>query len=112
MTTFVRAPEAARRLDVSLNTLYAYVSRGRISRTTATDGRTSLFDLDEVDALRARSRRTAPIPPPSIDVRIATGVTHLDEAGVRYNSLTETFAAIRLEIDNDRWSGVPILLRF
>ncbi|MEL6893128.1 MAG: citrate/2-methylcitrate synthase [Actinomycetota bacterium] len=84
MTTYVRAPEAARRLDVTLNTLYAYVSRGRISRTTAADGRTSLFDLDEVAALRERSRRKPPELPPSIDVRIATGVTNLDEAGVRY----------------------------
>lgn len=27
------------------------------------------------------------------------------------NSTTETYAAVRLDIDNDRWRGVPILLR-
>jgi glucose-6-phosphate 1-dehydrogenase len=31
--------------------------------------------------------------------------------GVRADSQTETFAALRLEIDNWRWSGVPIFLR-
>jgi glucose-6-phosphate 1-dehydrogenase len=32
-------------------------------------------------------------------------------AGVRRNSTTETFAALRLEVDNWRWSGVPFFLR-
>ncbi|MBV9090482.1 MAG: glucose-6-phosphate dehydrogenase [Mycobacteriaceae bacterium] len=31
--------------------------------------------------------------------------------GVRPNSQTETFAALRLEIDNWRWSGVPFFIR-
>jgi glucose-6-phosphate 1-dehydrogenase len=32
-------------------------------------------------------------------------------AGVAPNSNTETFAALRLEIDNWRWAGVPFLIR-
>jgi len=32
-------------------------------------------------------------------------------AGVRPSSQTETFAALRLEIDNWRWSGVPFFIR-
>jgi len=36
---------------------------------------------------------------------------YLDEAGVPKNSQTPTFAAIRLEIDNWRWQGVPFYLR-
>ncbi|HET9169232.1 MAG TPA: glucose-6-phosphate dehydrogenase [Actinospica sp.] len=36
---------------------------------------------------------------------------YLDVPGVRKNSDTETFAALRLEIDNWRWAGVPIFLR-
>lgn len=83
MTTFVRAPEAARRLGVSTATLYSYVSRGRVHRTLAADGRSSLFDLDELDELRARNHRPAP-PPPTIDVRIASSVTQLNEDGLRY----------------------------
>jgi glucose-6-phosphate 1-dehydrogenase len=34
-----------------------------------------------------------------------------DEAGVDPNSSTETFVALRCEIDNWRWSGVPFYLR-
>lgn len=34
-----------------------------------------------------------------------------EEPGVDPNSSTETFAALRLHIDNWRWSGVPIYLR-
>ena len=34
-----------------------------------------------------------------------------EEVGVNANSQTETFAALRLHIDNWRWSGVPFFLR-
>ncbi len=43
MSTLIRSTEAAEILGVSKPTLYAYVSRGRLMRTTAPDGRTSLF---------------------------------------------------------------------
>jgi glucose-6-phosphate 1-dehydrogenase len=36
---------------------------------------------------------------------------YLDVAGVAPNSQTETFCALRLEIDNWRWSGVPFFIR-
>ena len=36
---------------------------------------------------------------------------YLDEPGVRANSETETFIALRCEIDNWRWAGVPFYLR-
>ncbi|HEY7891473.1 MAG TPA: glucose-6-phosphate dehydrogenase [Solirubrobacteraceae bacterium] len=36
---------------------------------------------------------------------------YLHEEGVRENSSTETFAALRLEVDNWRWAGVPFYLR-
>jgi glucose-6-phosphate 1-dehydrogenase len=36
---------------------------------------------------------------------------YLDEEGVREHSNTETFAALRLEVDNWRWAGVPFYLR-
>jgi glucose-6-phosphate 1-dehydrogenase len=36
---------------------------------------------------------------------------YLDVPGVARRSRTETFVALRLEIDNWRWSGVPIFLR-
>jgi glucose-6-phosphate 1-dehydrogenase len=36
---------------------------------------------------------------------------YLDEAGVAPDSTTETYVAVRAEIDNWRWNGVPFLLR-
>ncbi|RMD88088.1 MAG: glucose-6-phosphate dehydrogenase [Candidatus Dadabacteria bacterium] len=36
---------------------------------------------------------------------------YTEEDGVAKNSTTETFAALRLEIDNWRWAGVPIYIR-
>jgi glucose-6-phosphate 1-dehydrogenase len=36
---------------------------------------------------------------------------YTDVAGVATDSTTETFVALRLEIDNWRWAGVPIFLR-
>jgi glucose-6-phosphate 1-dehydrogenase len=38
-------------------------------------------------------------------------IGYLEEQGVAPDSTTETFAALRLQIDNWRWSGVPIYLR-
>ncbi len=36
---------------------------------------------------------------------------YVDEDGVDPDNRTETFAKIQLEIDNDRWTGVPFLIR-
>jgi glucose-6-phosphate 1-dehydrogenase len=36
---------------------------------------------------------------------------YLEEEGVADNSKTETFAAVRLQIDNWRWAGVPFYIR-
>ena len=36
---------------------------------------------------------------------------YLEEEGVREHSNTETFAGLRLEVDNWRWAGVPFYLR-
>lgn len=33
------------------------------------------------------------------------------EAGIKPDSITETFAALQLYVDNERWSGVPFYLR-
>jgi glucose-6-phosphate 1-dehydrogenase len=38
-------------------------------------------------------------------------VGYLDEEGVPDGSHTETYAALRLEVDNWRWAGVPMYLR-
>lgn len=38
-------------------------------------------------------------------------IGYRQEEGVRPDSVTETFAAVRVEIDNWRWQGVPFYLR-
>ena len=49
-------------------------------------------------------------PTPSITCAASTTATDRVE-GVQPDSQTETFAALRLEIDNWRWSGVPFFIR-
>ena len=84
MGTFVGAAEATRILGVRPETLYAYVSRGLIGRRVGPDGRRSLYDRDDIEALARRGRsRTSP-PCPSIDVQVASAVTSLDEEGPSY----------------------------
>ena len=36
---------------------------------------------------------------------------YIEEEGVPHDSVTETYAALRLEVDNWRWAGVPFYLR-
>jgi glucose-6-phosphate 1-dehydrogenase len=45
------------------------------------------------------------------EVRGERAVGYLDEEGVEDDSTTETYAALRLNIDNWRWQGVPFYLR-
>ncbi len=84
MSTLIRSAEAARLLGVTQATLYAYVSRGKVSRQTAADGRASLFSLDEIEELARTSRRAPLAPAPTIDVQITSRVTTLSEEGVSH----------------------------
>ena len=56
MAGALTSEEAARRLGVKLPTIYAYVSRGILISHRSADGRRSLFDVGEVEALARRSR--------------------------------------------------------
>lgn len=77
----IDAEEAAARLGVKKETLYAYVSRGLIERRSHRDGKRSLFDVDAVDALRARSRRSAR---GELGTIITSAVTHVRDSGLEY----------------------------
>jgi citrate synthase len=58
MTSWLGANEAMERLGVRPQTLYAYVSRGRIeSRADAVDPRKSLYSADDIERLRKRKAR-------------------------------------------------------
>ncbi|HEX8714564.1 MAG TPA: glucose-6-phosphate dehydrogenase, partial [Solirubrobacteraceae bacterium] len=60
----------------------------------------------------------ADIPSMSLRAQYAAGhaggedvVGYLEEDGVAPGSTTETYAALRLEVDNWRWAGVPFYIR-
>jgi citrate synthase len=84
MSTLIGAGEAAATLGVTKPTLYAYVSRGLITRQVAVDGRTSLYDRAQVEALSSRTRRGPATARPSIDVQIATAITRLHDDSPTY----------------------------
>lgn len=108
MGTYVGSAEAARILGVRQETLYAYVSRGLVPRRVGPDGRRSLYDRADVEALARRGRsRTAP-PRPSIDVQVMSSVTALDEHDLRYRgrSVVELARTATFEqVAELLWSG-------
>jgi citrate synthase len=59
---WIDSATAAERLGVKPATLYAYVSRGVLTRRRGPDGRRSLFDARQVEDLAARGRPRAPGP--------------------------------------------------
>jgi glucose-6-phosphate 1-dehydrogenase len=74
---------------------------------------------EKVKVLRAVKAPTPDdVPQMTVRAQYAAGVVggepvpgYLQEQGVREGSTTETFAALRLSIDNWRWAGVPFYLR-
>jgi glucose-6-phosphate 1-dehydrogenase len=78
------------------------------------------FDADEVRDEKVKVLHAVEPPPPDAVVRarytagMAEGkeaVGYHEEEGVPDDSRTETYVALRLEVDNWRWAGVPIYLR-
>jgi citrate synthase len=82
MTEFLTAAQAARRLGVKPATLYAYVSRGVLSRDRATDGRASLFDSEEVERLARRGRPRRPAG--TTDITVESAITEITGDRLRY----------------------------
>jgi citrate synthase len=76
------AAQAACRLGVKQATLYAYVSRGVLGRGKAAEGRSSLFDPDEVErlALRGRPRR----PAGAVDITVESAITEITADTLRF----------------------------
>lgn len=73
--------EAAARLGVKAETLYAYVSRGRLASSRGSSG--SLFDAAEVERLARRSRRArGPAP-----LELVTELTLIEGGGYSYRGL-------------------------
>jgi len=116
MEQLLESEEAARRLGVKLPTLYAYVSRGLLTSQRAADGKRSLFDVEQIEALARRSRGGR-----QVETRLATvttGITQLRPDGPTYRgrraaglATTATFeevAALLWDDDRARWQPQPL----
>src|ERR1700760_4195434 len=93
MADQLTAAEAARRLGVKPATLYAYVSRGILTRRKDPAGRTSRFGAREVEDLarRGRPRRQAG----AADIVGESALTEIDGAPFRYRRLEVAGLAAR-----------------
>jgi len=106
MADYLTAAEAARRLAVKPATLYAYVSRGVLSRVRAPDGRTSLFAAEEVEQLarRGRPRRPAGVA----DITVESAITEITGDSLRFRGLDATRLAVSRtfeEVAGLLWTG-------
>ena len=73
----ISTAEAAARLGVRKETVYAYVSRGFLNSHLADDGRSSLFDADEVNSFRARAGRKRESR--ELPTAIVSSLTHIGD---------------------------------
>jgi citrate synthase len=92
MTEFLTAAQAAQRLGVKPATLYAYVSRGVLSRDKAADGRGSLFDSEEVERLARRGRPRRPAG--AADITVESAITEISGDRLRYRGHDVTRLAV------------------
>ncbi len=106
MTEWIGAAEAADRLGIKPASLYAYVSRGVLSRRRDTEGRASMFDADEVAELARRGRPRR--PPGGYELVIESAVTEISGSSLRYRGLDATDLALRRTFEDVAellWTG-------
>ena len=77
----INATEAATRLGVKRETIYAYVSRGLLRSERHIDGKTSTYDPAEIDRLR---RRRNDRRPGRLEVVVASAITEVTDGRVAY----------------------------
>src|SRR5262245_48428596 len=94
------AREAAQRMGVKVETLYAYVSRGLLESHPAPDGRASLFDARAIEALARRGRPRQSSRSSSLNLLIETRLTTLSSQGVRYRGLLSSDLARTSTFEN------------
>jgi citrate synthase len=80
------ARDAANRMGVKVETIYAYVSRG-VLESHPGPGRSRLFDSRAIETLARRGRPRQSSRSTSLNMLIETGVTSLAADGVRYRGL-------------------------
>lgn len=86
--TWISSAEAAARLGVKPQTLYAYASRGLLHPRKAVDGRTSRYDAGEVDRLAQHGRSSGDrANRGAVDVRLTTSLTRIADDGPHYRGV-------------------------
>lgn len=79
------ALETAERLGVEIATVYAYASRGSLTRRIGPDGRRSNYDPDQVELLARKGRpRSIRRAPGAVDVVIGTTISQIGDGWIRY----------------------------
>ncbi|MFH8981987.1 citrate/2-methylcitrate synthase [Streptomyces varsoviensis] len=100
--------EAAERLGVKPETVYAYVSRGQLTSHRRPGGRGSTFDAKEVDALIRRGGRREAAAPSGGDLVVRTGITLIDADRCYFRGVDATELAARYsyeEVADWLWTG-------
>jgi citrate synthase len=109
MAELLTVAEAAHRLGVKRETVYAYVSRGRLPRDPASGHRRSLFERAAVDALADRTRHANRSG--AFEVTVRTELTAVDPAGRLFYRGSDAVALARHrsfeEVAGLLWDGDP-----
>jgi citrate synthase len=108
VTEWIGAAEAAQRLGIKPASLYAYVSRGVLSRRRETDGRASMFDADEVDELARRGRPRRAAGWGMAELVIESALTEITSTTQRYRGYDATDLALRCSFEDVAmllWTG-------
>jgi citrate synthase len=109
VTQWIGAAEAAERLGIKPASLYAYVSRGVLTRRREPDGRASMFDAEEIEELahRGRPRRLAGGAGPA-ELVIESALTEITPTTQRYRGYGATELALRCRFEDVAtllWTG-------
>jgi citrate synthase len=109
VTEWIGAAEAAERLGIKPASLYAYVSRGVLTRRREPDGRASMFDAEEIEELaqRGRPRRLTGGAAPG-ELVIESALTEITSRTPRYRGYDATDLALRCSFEDVAmllWTG-------
>ena len=108
MFMLLTSEQAAARLGVKIQTLYAYVSRGLLTSARSTDGRASRFEADEVEALARKGRPRRASRPPTFEIQIDTALTSIADHALRYRGMAALELARTTTFEQSAellWSG-------